>query len=90
MIDYFRLVNGVPQSKVAAVRTLIHKHGYSATQCLFIGDSGQEAVAAMENRMLFVQVGETPTLALAGASRTVINLMGIEEVIDGLLREVKD
>ena len=90
MIDYFRLVNGVPQSKATAVRTLIHKHGYSATQCLFIGDSEHDAVAAMENRILFVQVGETPALALAGASRTVTNLMGIKEVIDELLREVKD
>lgn len=89
MLDYFRSVHGVPPSKSVTVRTLIDKYGYHARQCLFIGDSEQDAVAAMENRMLFVQVREASAPVLAGTSRTVANLVGIKRVIDELIREVK-
>jgi phosphoglycolate phosphatase-like HAD superfamily hydrolase len=89
MIRYFRSVHGVPPSKSVTVRTLIDKHGYNPGQCVFIGDSEQDAIAAMENRMLFVQVREASAPALAGTSRTVANLVGIKRVIDELIREVK-
>jgi phosphoglycolate phosphatase-like HAD superfamily hydrolase len=89
MLHYFRSVHGVPPSKSVTVGTLIHKQRYSAKQCLFIGDSEQDAIAAIDNRTLFVQVQEASAPALAGASRTVLNLVGINRVIDELLLEVK-
>ena len=90
MLQYFRSIHGVPPSKSVTVRSLIQKHGYNAGQCLFIGDSEQDAIAAMDNRMLFIQVQDTSAPPLTGASRTVVNLVGIKHVIDELLREVKD
>jgi phosphoglycolate phosphatase-like HAD superfamily hydrolase len=90
MLQYFRSVHGVPPSKSVTVRSLIQKHGYNAGQCLFIGDSEQDAIAAMDNRMLFIQVQDASAPPLTGASRTVVNLVGVKRVIDELLREVKD
>jgi phosphoglycolate phosphatase-like HAD superfamily hydrolase len=89
MLPHFRSVHGVPPSKSATARTLIRKHGYNAKHCLFIGDSEQDVIAAINNSMLFVHVRGASAPALAGTSRTVENLLGIQLVVGELLREVR-
>lgn len=87
MLSYFRSVHGVPPSKSATARILIGTHGYNAERCVFIGDSEQDLIAAIDNQIPFVHVWEVATPALPGATRTVTDLNGIHIVIDELLRE---
>ena len=87
LLAYFRSAHGVPPSKTETVAQLLATHAYAPAECVFVGDSVHDFVAARDNGVKFIHVRSPSSNPFEGAVETVTDLRGLDSVVEYVLRE---
>ena len=89
-LSHFRSVHGMPPSKSETVTQLLDMHGYIPRECVFVGDGTQDFIAAQDNGVPFIHVVGTSADPIADASAVVVDLRGLDSVVERVLRDARE
>ena len=89
-LSHFRSVHGTPPSKSETVTRLLDIHDYIPRECVFVGDGTQDFTAAQDNGVPFIHVVGASADPIEGASAVVVDLRGLDSVIERVLRDARE
>ncbi len=82
---HFSGIYGWPPSKGGVISGLLDAHGYTATQCVLIGDTNEDLIASRLTDVRFVHVRAQDMEFLPGTHPTITDLHGLNDAITTVL-----
>ncbi len=78
---YFKDVFGSPEKKILHIKKIIEKNNYIKNDIIFIGDSIQDKIAAVDQKITFVGRIEGNNKQLINEKYLIDDLLGLEELL---------